>query len=162
MGGIVEVWPQWLRRQFSQLETLRPNWLHTTAYCCTLNTTATATKSLLPQLYKIERDNINYTRPIRPTHPRPGKSICSGGEKEKVWSKFFSEENLWTILSKFSTLTHLQKIIDQDEILNLNFRSRRLWEAHRPWLQGGDVLHNQVLFHNDRWWRSSLTFSWIQ
>ena len=82
-GEIVEVWPQWLRRQFSQLETLRPNWLHTTAYCYTLNTTATATTSLLPQLYQTDKTNSSSPWEINLLWGGKGESL----EQVFLWGK---------------------------------------------------------------------------
>ena len=84
-GGkrIVEVWPQWLRRQFSQLETLRPNWLHTTAYCYTLNTTATASTSLLLQLYQINTTNSSSPWEINLLWGGKGESL----EQVFLWGK---------------------------------------------------------------------------
>ena len=81
--GGVEVWPQWLRRQFSQLETLRPNWLHTTAYCYTLNTTATASTSLLLQLYQINTTNSSSPWEINLLWGGKGESL----EQVFLWGK---------------------------------------------------------------------------
>ena len=82
-GEVVEVWPQWLRRQFSQLETLRPNWLHTTAYCYTLNPTATATTSLLPQLYQTDKTNSSSPWEINLLWGGKGESL----EQVFLWGK---------------------------------------------------------------------------
>ena len=107
------MWPQWLRRQFSQLETLRPNWLHTTAYCCTLNTTATATTSLLPQQYQTDKTNSSSPWEINLLWRGKGESL----EQVFLWGK---------------PLDHFEQIFHFDTSSKDHNRTMKYW----TWIAG--------------------------